>query len=210
MSARQPWADSLLAPSLRQASPRDREGVARFLAAMDREGLYARHFAHGEAPNQALLRRLDLLDQQDRVAILAIGDDGAVVGHAEYVAEGGEAEFAIILLPLLRGGGLGTRLLRALVEAARSAGQTRLHGVVQSANTPALQMALRNGFRVLPGDDARVVIVSRALEAASPTWSSSFLVAAHGQLDSARHHDFDRTPLYRRAEPGTPLRAGGG
>lgn len=201
MSARQPWADKLLAPTLRQASPQDREGVARFLAAMDREGLYARHFSHGEAPNQALLRRLDLLDQEERVAILALADDGAVLGHAEYVAEGGEAEFAIMLLPLLRGAGLGARLLRALVETARSAGQTRLHGVVQAANTPALQMVLRNGFHVLPGDDARVVIVSRALEAVAPTWSPSFVVAAHGQMNSARRHDSDRTPIYRRAEP---------
>ena len=208
MSARQPWADELLAPPLRRASPQDRERVAQFLAAMDREGLYERHFAHGEAPNQALLRRLDLLDQRERVAILALAHDGAVLGHGEYVGEDGEAEFAIMLLPLLRGRGVGTRLLGALLESARNAGQTRLHGVIQATNTRALQLVLRNGFRIIPGDDATVVIVSRELEAALPAQTPG--VAGHGYPDPANRHDFDRTSLYRRAEPGTPLRAGGG
>lgn len=210
MSARQPWADDLLAPPLRRASPQDRERVARFLAAMDREGLYQRHFAHGEAPNQALLRRIDLLDQHQRVAILALAHDGAVLGHGEYVAENGEAEFAIMLLPVHRGRGIGARLLRALLESAGNAGQTRLHGVIQATNTRALQLVLRNGFRVIPGDDAMVVIVSRELGTTLPTPAAGFLVAAHGYPNPANRHDPDRTPLYRRVEPGTPLRTSGG
>ena len=59
MTARQPWAAEMTEFQLRAAIPQDRERVAGFLAAMDREGLYQRHFAHGEAPNLALLNRLD-------------------------------------------------------------------------------------------------------------------------------------------------------
>ncbi len=180
---------------------------------MDREGLYERHFTHGEAPNLALLRRLDLLDQRERVAILALSHDGAVLGHGEYVAEDGEAEFALMLLRLYRGRGIGTRLLRALLESARNAGQTKVHGVIQATNARASQLALRNGFRIVPGDDARVLIVSRELEAALPIPTAGFLVATDHSLPGrgfglqAGARDFAGAPADRdapgHAEPET-------
>lgn len=61
-----------------------------------------RRVAEGLRWPHALLRRLALLDRDQRVAILALSRDGSVVGHGEYVAEAGEAEFAIMLLPLFR------------------------------------------------------------------------------------------------------------
>lgn len=195
MSARQPWADPAQF-QVRAVSGKDHDRIARFLAAMDRDGLYERHFAHGEAPNLALLRRMEALDQRDRVAVLAIGPDGDVLGHAEYVAEHGAAEFALMVLPLFRVRGIGRRLLHALQQIAAAVGQREMHGIIQASNTRALQLVRNSGFRLTPGDDRTTVIASRQL---SPSQSLPFI-----------RHDPDRTSLHRRPGPGAPLRAGGG
>ncbi|MDO8787576.1 MAG: GNAT family N-acetyltransferase [Sulfuritalea sp.] len=206
MSARQPWAAELMEFRLRSAEPEDRSRVSRFLAAMDREGLYMRHFAHGEAPNLALLDRIDALDQRDRVAVLAVGHDGEVLGQGEYVAEHGAAEFAFMVLPRHRVRGIGTALLRALLDIGTAAGVTRMHGMIQASNRRALQLVRKNGFRVVRGDDATVVIVSRDLTPGSE---------ARPEQAAKRYplpficHDSDRTPLHRRPGPRAPLRAGG-
>jgi GNAT superfamily N-acetyltransferase len=201
MSARQPWTDEFMPIRLRTAGAEDHERVARFLAAMDRDGLYQRHFAHGEAPNLALLSRLAATDGIGRVAVIALNHVGEVLAHAEYVATDGGAEYALMVLPQLRGIGLGRRLLAALQELAAAAGQRQMHGIVQAGNTPAIQLALKLGFRVAPGADRTTVIVSRDLEPAR-------LAATVGRRSGAEHylppsalHDPDRTPLYRRPGP---------
>jgi len=206
VSARQPWADPAQM-QVRAAAPKDRRRVARFLAAMDRDGLYQRHFSHGEAPNLALLSRLDAVDQCQRVAVLAVASDDEVLGHAEYVVEHGAAEFALMVLPDQRARGIGTALLQALLDLATAGGERRMHGMIQASNTRALKLVLKTGFRVVPGDDATVVIVSRDL---APSRDAAPASAAHRYPFSLARHDPDRTPLHRRPGPGTPLRAGGG
>jgi GNAT superfamily N-acetyltransferase len=206
MSARQPWAATVPDVKVRSAGPEDRARIGRFLAAMDREGLYQRHFQHGDAPNQALLGRLDQLDHASRVAVLAVGGDGEVRGHAEYVAEHGAAEFAFMVLPEWRGYGIGSRLLLALLDIAAEAGLQEIHGMIQASNRRALQLVLRMGFRVVPGDDATVVIVSRYL---TPYREADLLRSVARNPLSVIPHDADRAPLYRRPGPRTPLRPGG-
>ena len=207
MSARQPWAPELMEFRLRSAEPRDRSRVSRFLAAMDREGLYTRHFAHGEAPNLALLDRIDALGQGARAVVLAVDRDGEVLGHGEYVAEHGAAEFAFMVLPRHRVRGIGTALLRALLDIGTAAGATRMHGMIQASNTRALTLVRKNGFRVVRSDDATVVIVSRDLTPGSQARPEQ---AAERYPLPFICHDSDRTPLYRRLGPRAPLRAGGG
>ena len=163
MSARQPWTDGLIEVQLRSANTTDRSSLSQFLAKMDRDGLYQRHFSHGEAPNLALLDRINLLGQSDRIVVLALGGNGEVVGHGEYAGKNDEAEFALMVLPLFRGLGIGARLLRALLDKARMTGLRRLNGMIQASNAPALRLALNHGFKVVPGDDRRVVLVSYEL-----------------------------------------------
>lgn len=201
MSARQQWTDQLMPIRLRTAGAEDHDRVARFLAAMDREGLYQRHFAHGEGPNLALLARLAAADGIDRVAVIALNHAGEVLAHAEYVATDGGAEYALMVLPELRGFGLGRRLLAALQELAAAGGQRQMHGIIQARNTPAIQLALKLGFRVVPGADRTTVIVSRDLEPAR--FTATVEDRSGAEPDPLPHalHDPDRTPLYRRPGP---------
>lgn len=207
MSARQPWAAGLMEIRLRAVTPLDREPVARFLAAMDREGLYQRHFAHGDAPNLALLARLAASDGRERVGLIAVGPEGEVLGHAEYVATAGSAEYALMLLPRMRGRGLGRRMLAALLEIATEAGQHELHGIIQAGNTPALQLSLRMGFRVIPGEDRTVVIVSRELTLAAFTNDFGADASPDRHPNPDFHHDSDRTSLHSRLGSGAPFRS---
>lgn len=198
MSARQQWADTPMPIRLRTAGAEDRERVAHFLAAMDREGLYQRHFAHGAGPNLALLARLAAADGIGRTAVIALNHAGEVLAHAEYVATDDGAEYALMVLPELRGIGLGRRLLAALQELATAAGQRRMHGMIQAGNTPAIQLALKLGFRVVPGADRTTVIVSRDLEPARPAATVEDRSGAESDPSPLALHDPDRTPLYRR------------
>lgn len=196
MNARLPWRWDA-AVSVRTAAAVDRTAVADFLAGMDGEGLYERHFAHGDAPNLALLRRLEALDGRTRHASLAIDETGRVVGHAEYVAVESDAEYALMVAPGWRDRGVGRALLRALLDQATRAGLNSLHGLILATNTRAVMLARTMGFDISAGDDRRTVLVSRRLPARLPT---QFPVAdAPGMLlpETARH-DPDRATLHRR------------
>lgn len=201
MNARLPWTAESVPIRLRTASPEDHDRVARFLAAMDRQGLYQRHFAHGEAPNLALLARLAATDGIDRVAVLALGQDGEVVAHAEYVAMNGSAEYALMVLPALRGLGLGRRLLAALLDIAAAAGQREMHGIIQAGNTAAQQLSLKLGFRRVPGADRTSVIVSRDLAPAQFAATVGNRSGADSYPIAPALHDPDRTPLHRGPGP---------
>ncbi len=200
MSAREPWADVAL-QGIRAAGRVDRFEVASLLARMDQDGLYERHFAHGEAPNLALLRRLDEVDGQDRVALLAVGADDTAIGHAEYVATDGTAEFALLVDPAARDRGVGRALLAALVERATQVGLVQMNGLILATNTRALRLSRKLGFRLRPGEDRRTVIVSRPLCTASTLAEGSPDAGSPGVSPEAYYHDPDRISLHPRAGP---------
>jgi acetyltransferase len=201
MSARQPWAVAETGIRIRSATPVDRAGLAEFLAAMDPDGLYERHFAHGEAPNQALLGRLAGADGHDRVVLLGVGAGGTVIGHTEYVAEEGAAEFALMVAPAWRDCGVGKALLAALLATAAGAGQREMHGLIQATNTRALMVARKHGFGIRPGEDRRTVIVSRPLAPQLVAGLPDPEAGATTDISEPFRHDPDRTALHRRPVP---------
>lgn len=207
MSAPRSRHDATLSISLRTALPVDSERVARFLDTMDAGGLYQRHFAHGAAPNLALLARLAAIDGIDRVALLATRRDGEVLAHAEYVASAGSAEYALMVLPALRGLGLGRRLLSVLLEIAAAAGQRRMHGMIQAGNTPALRLASQLGFGAVSGADRTTVIVSRELVPEALPAAPATCIGADPSTIPQHIHDPDRTSLHSCPGPRAAFRA---
>lgn len=197
MNAPEPRQFNVAPATLRAANRFDSAGVALFLARMDPEGLYERHFAHGEAPNLALLGRLGQLDGVRRHASVAVDAAGNIVGHAEYVADGDEAEYAMLVLPGWRDRGLGRALLQALIKRACDANLRTLHGMILATNTRAIALTRGMGFKLQPGDDRRTVIVSCRLSempALRAARQSGLAVLPQETL----HHDPDRTSIHRR------------
>jgi GNAT superfamily N-acetyltransferase len=201
MSRRPPWAAATMGFRIRRADASDHPALATFLRAMDVDGLYQRHFAHGEAPNLALLERLAIVDGRRRVMLLAVDGDSKVLGHAEYVAEARGAEFALMVLPAWRDRGMGLALLDSLIEVATAAGLHRLHGLIQATNTRALQLVRKRGLRPVRSDDPRTVIVSRQL---LPVGAADKVAPGHVSPSTAtpsNRHDPDRIPLHRCPGP---------
>ena len=77
---------------------------------------------------------------------------GEIVGYAWYTWESAESEasgFGICVLPEFQEVGAGTCLMRRLLELAECIGPPRMHLTVQKANTRALRLYHRMGFRVV-------------------------------------------------------------
>lgn len=155
-------AGVFIRPALRE----DRDLVARFLASLGADSHYQRHFQRGKAPDNDLLQRLDAVDYRQRMALVAVtvaGSREVAIAHAEYVAEDGRAELAMVVADGWQRRGLGSHLLRRLMHCAALAGLKEIHGQVLATNEPMLRLARRSGFQLLRGDDARLVVIRRAL-----------------------------------------------
>ena len=87
----------------------------------------------------AELRYLTEVDGHDHVALVAIDEDGDLVGVGRFVRleDPTEAEIAIVVADPLQGRGLGTRLGYALVEEAIRHGVDRFTATMQGDNRPA-------------------------------------------------------------------------
>jgi L-amino acid N-acyltransferase YncA len=123
----------------------------------------------------------DWLDAREPLLVAEAG--GTVVGFARVTAYSdrdvyaGIGEYGIYLAPSARGGGVGTRLLDALAQAAERAGYHKLTAKLFTSNEASLALALRCGFRTvgthlrharLDGKWRDVVVVERLLTAPEP------------------------------------------
>ena len=73
-------------------------------------------------------------------------------------------EFAIVVSDKMQGQGLGTRLMKALMEAARDHGMTKIEGTVLHDNKGMLHLMRELGFtETRDPDDPDIMIVERWL-----------------------------------------------
>jgi ribosomal protein S18 acetylase RimI-like enzyme len=115
---------------------------------------------------------------------------GEIAGHVSYRIEGERCEIASIDAEPEHAG-IGTRLLEAVLAAARAAGCTTVWLTTTNDNLGALRFYQRRGFRLR---ELRVGAVDRARETLKPEIPS---VGAHGiplrdELDLERR--LDRAP----------------
>jgi GNAT superfamily N-acetyltransferase len=111
--------------------------------------------------SRRIARRGELVDAMDHPAYVARVDD-ELVGVATYVLGEGTCEL-LTLHATRRNAGVGTALVSAVAEAARSAGCTTLWVVTTNDNVDALRFYQRRGFRLArlrPGavDDSRLTL----------------------------------------------------
>jgi len=120
-------------------------------------------------PSDEEVRHFTDIDPERELALIAVTVvDGKErqVGVARYVKDEhtlGEAEFAIVLADDWQRGGLGTKLMESLVDAARTRGVRRLVATTQSTNNGMLALARRLGFR-LALNPASAAITNLALD----------------------------------------------
>jgi len=156
---------------IRAAEPADAPAIARIY----NQGIAGRQATFETRPRDVQ----DVLQWLEAPAPLLVAErDGAVAGFARVSAYSdrevyaGVGEYGIYLDADARGGGIGTRLLDALLEAAEAAGYHKLTAKLFTGNQASLALARRCGFREvgvhrhharLDGEWRDVLVVERLL-----------------------------------------------
>jgi len=139
------------AATLRPIAPDDFALESAFLDTLSMETSYDRLFS-SRHPSPEEIRRWVEIDAAREVAfvVVARAADGTermlAVGRAVRDDDGPDAEFALLVGDASKRQGLGSRLLRALVDEARRRGVPLLHGTTLSTNIAMLALARRAGF----------------------------------------------------------------
>jgi GNAT superfamily N-acetyltransferase len=114
-------------------------------------------------PSDALLKKLTQIDTAHDAALIALAEDGnqqVEVGVARFSATpDGRAEVAVAVSDDWQHKGLGTVLMKRLIQLARSRGIQSLYSVDSAANEAMRDLATFLGFdRKVDPDDATQVI----------------------------------------------------
>src|SRR2546430_942896 len=94
--------------------------------------------------------RIDFRRGMALIATATIEGGETAIGVARYVrlVDGVTCEFAVTIADAWQGRGIGRKLLAMLVDSARGHGMRRIVGDVLATNTPMLQLARSQGFRI--------------------------------------------------------------
>lgn len=135
-----------------------------FIDALSPQSRRYRFLGQVRHPSAEMIERLTHLDYRQDVAFAAIVHDGArekFVGIARYntSADGTDCECAVTVLDDWQGKGLGTLLMRHLVEVAKCRGITRMWSLDSAENVAMADLARHLGFHREqdPGDSSQVI-----------------------------------------------------
>lgn len=132
---------------IRQASGADRDAVQDFLAGLSLRSRYQRFFT-GAQPSSALLRLLGGGRDDTDVVVACDSADAAghlIIGHAiavDVAAPDGarRTEIGVVVADARQGEGVGSALVRALIERARGRGTRYIEMDVLAENSLVLAM----------------------------------------------------------------------
>jgi acetyltransferase len=156
--------------TVRPIRPEDADIETEFAHKLSLESRYNRFLGGGVRLTPELLEKFTRIDfSRDMALIATVTLEGVetAIGVARYarLGEATSCEFAIVIADAWQGSGLGTRLLRKLVESAREHGIRRIVGVVLSSNSRMLRLCRSLGFRVEPHPEGGgLCMVTLALE----------------------------------------------
>lgn len=139
--------------TIRALRPDDIDREERFVAGLSPQTLYLRlQYVTSQTTRRDLERLLDV-DYYDRLAVGAFVRNGAeddIIGVSRYarIDDTSRAECAIVVADDWHGRGVGTELMRTLIEAALARDITCLEGSTLPENLRTASWARRFGFGV--------------------------------------------------------------
>lgn len=155
--------------SIRPIRPEDANALQEFVRGLSPRSKYYRYFGSVSELPQKLLARYTQIDYGRELTLVATvrrADRTRMLGEANYTTlpDGKTCEFAIMIADETAGQGLGSRLMRCLMDAARQQGHTEIRGQVLGDNEPMLALMDSLDFIVRLTDEANgAVEVSRSL-----------------------------------------------
>ncbi len=165
--------------TVRPISVDDVSRVAAFIGGLSAQSRHLLFLAGITELEDEELRRLcdpDFAHDMAYVAIDASETGGGLVGLGRYVhdAEGQAAELSIAVADAWQHRGLGSLLLRHLIDAARRHGIRRLYSVDSASNYRMRQLAIHLGFKTRTDpEDPRQVVFSLDLDGSSAAGRSA-------------------------------------
>jgi len=142
---------------IRVIRPNDAERERAFIRDLSDESRHNRFMcAFREAPQALIDQFVHANDDEHAFALVAVtGDPGCerIIGVARYAVTdelAREAEWAVTVADQWQGRGIGTTLVRALLERARARGLRRLYAPILQSNAAVQQLARYLGFAIRP------------------------------------------------------------
>ena len=135
-----------------------------FIESLSPQTLRFRFLGLVHRPSEALIEKLTDIDMEHDVALAAVVPNDAderILGVARYSssADGSRCECAVTVLDDWHRQGLGTALMRHLIEIARANGIREMYSVDSTENSEMAELARFLGFgRELDPEDATQVV----------------------------------------------------
>lgn len=143
---------------IRPIRPEDAELEQAFVRELSEESRYFRFMNSIQELSQAMLVRFTQIDYSREIALVAVTDAHArkidakeiELGVARYATnpDGESCEFAIVIADDMHGRGLGSKLMTALMDAARERGLKVMQGEVLSQNSHMLKLMKNLNFTI--------------------------------------------------------------
>jgi len=158
--------------SIRPIGPQDARREQAFVRGLSPESRYLRFMNTLLELSPEWLERFTHPDPGREIALVALTAETALapeplqVGVARCARDpsGVMGEFAIVVADAFQGKGLGSLLMKALMDSARAAGLHRIEGLVLSTNQRMLELMQTLGFSVhAAAEDARLRRVVKQL-----------------------------------------------
>lgn len=147
--------------TIRPIRPEDAEIEQAFVRGLSAEARYFRFMYAIEELSPEMLVRFTQIDYSREMALIAVIDDSdkeEQIGVARYVInpDGESCEFAIVVGDKHQRRGIGSRLMKGLMESARYHGLKTIEGTVLADNRHMLALMRALGFSVkhAPEDDS--------------------------------------------------------
>ncbi len=161
--------------TIRPIRPEDEPLLVKFHHTLSDESVYMRFFhliALSQRISHERLSRLCFVDYDREIALVAEHQDptsgeqeilGVVrLRRSHFRPE--EGEFAVLVSDRAQGKGLGTELMRRILDVGRQEGITRIYGEILPENVPMQRICRKLGFHLSYDHDAGVVIATIDLE----------------------------------------------
>jgi acetyltransferase len=138
---------------VRPMRPEDEHLYPEFFSHVSQEDIRLRFFSAMKELTHPFIARLTQLDYARAMAFIAIEEtSGKMLGVVRLHTDSdfASAEYAVLVRSDLKGIGLGSLLMKLIIEYGRAEGVRAIRGQVLSANTTMLEMCRHLGFEIRP------------------------------------------------------------
>ncbi|GAB4261445.1 MAG: GNAT family N-acetyltransferase [Methylomicrobium sp.] len=151
---------------IRPIRPEDAEMEKDFVHKLSERTKYFRFMQALQELTQDMVVRFTQIDYDREMAFIAVTEDGGLpteLGVGRYMVnpDGHSVEFALVVADDYHGMGIGSRLMKTLMQAAKYKGISFFEGEVLSINKPMLSLVKKLGFTIepIPGDSEVVRVL---------------------------------------------------